>query len=410
MRAQGINCVCAAILVIGQFVLAIPCLGDGNTVQSRTYTVNAGDPPAPLLFDPFDSDQGRRRLVEVKFEYDGEMSMDLTVENFDMQPYAAEEWQVEAYQNALLAFASRDDGYQDGGPFFGLGALSIFGVTGELSAGNGGGPFGDGIPGEVVVNDSITGPVSSNVSYDGELLAYFDHDTEIEATIGPLLDVILSPPPGSFFIDTKVTNVVQTGTVDMTYVYGFTGDTDDSGSVDADDIDRLYANLGNQIAKYDLNGDAFVDNLDVDYLIEHLLSSTYGDSNLDGVFNSSDLVLVFGSGEYEDSVDGNSTWSDGDWNGDGDFTTADLTHAFSQGTYSLGARNVTPVPEPASTSILGLGLGLAASGTTMIRRRRRATSAHASRRRPFNGKAAMSCGDHAPSYLLTKDLTAMKRS
>ena len=62
-----------------------------------------------------------------------------------------------------------------------------------------------------------------------------------------------------------------------------------------------------------------------------------GDSNGDGVFNSSDLVLVNQAGEYEDGIDGNSTFAEGDWNGDGDFDTADLVFAFIFGDYSSAA-------------------------------------------------------------------------
>ncbi|MCA9215135.1 MAG: tandem-95 repeat protein, partial [Planctomycetales bacterium] len=58
-----------------------------------------------------------------------------------------------------------------------------------------------------------------------------------------------------------------------------------------------------------------------------------GDSNGDGIFNSSDLVLVFRAGEYEDGIAGNSTFEEGDWNGDGDFDTNDFVFAFRAGTY-----------------------------------------------------------------------------
>jgi hypothetical protein len=58
-----------------------------------------------------------------------------------------------------------------------------------------------------------------------------------------------------------------------------------------------------------------------------------GDSDGDGVFNSSDLVLVFQAGQYEDKVAGNSTWSSGDWNGDGEFDSQDLVFAFQVGSY-----------------------------------------------------------------------------
>ncbi len=58
-----------------------------------------------------------------------------------------------------------------------------------------------------------------------------------------------------------------------------------------------------------------------------------GDSNRDGVFNSSDLIHVFQIGEYEDGIQNNSTFEDGDWNGDGDFDSSDIVHAFQAGTY-----------------------------------------------------------------------------
>ena len=65
------------------------------------------------------------------------------------------------------------------------------------------------------------------------------------------------------------------------------------------------------------------------------LDVPYGDSNLDGVFNSSDFVAVFKNGEYEDDTPGNSTWEEGDWNGDGDFNTSDFVKAFAAGTYEI---------------------------------------------------------------------------
>ena len=64
-----------------------------------------------------------------------------------------------------------------------------------------------------------------------------------------------------------------------------------------------------------------------------LRSSSPGDANHDGVFDSADLVQVFQAAEYEDDTPGNSVWEEGDWNGDGDFTTSDLVVAFQTGGY-----------------------------------------------------------------------------
>jgi hypothetical protein len=66
-------------------------------------------------------------------------------------------------------------------------------------------------------------------------------------------------------------------------------------------------------------------------------SSVPGDSNHDGRFNSSDFVLVFQAGEYEDGIAGNSTFEEGDWNGDGDVTTSDLVFVFQAGAFDRNA-------------------------------------------------------------------------
>jgi hypothetical protein len=63
-----------------------------------------------------------------------------------------------------------------------------------------------------------------------------------------------------------------------------------------------------------------------------------GDANLDHIFNSTDLVIVFQAGEYEDNQTGNSRWATGDWNRDGDFDTGDLVLAFQFGAYEQTAR------------------------------------------------------------------------
>jgi hypothetical protein len=71
-------------------------------------------------------------------------------------------------------------------------------------------------------------------------------------------------------------------------------------------------------------------------------SRVTGDSNGDGIFNSSDLIVVFTAGEYEDAIAGNSTFEEGDWNGDRDFDTQDLVAAFQAGTYVANAVKSVP--------------------------------------------------------------------
>ncbi|MFC1757192.1 CotH kinase family protein [Planctomycetota bacterium] len=83
--------------------------------------------------------------------------------------------------------------------------------------------------------------------------------------------------------------------------------TDDSGVVDTEWSGRIFVSAANE--------------------------RVIGDSNGDGIFDSSDFVAVFIAGEYEDDVENNSTFEEGDWNGDGDFDSSDFVLAFQAGTY-----------------------------------------------------------------------------
>jgi hypothetical protein len=132
------------------------------------------------------------------------------------------------------------------------------------------------------------------------------------------------------------------------------GDFNGNGSLDVADIDRLseIARLGTHDPAFDLNSDQLVDGLDRTVWVERLKRTYFGDANLDGMFGSADLVSVFVSAEYEDSLGLNSTWSTGDWNGDGEFTSRDLVLAFAGGGYEQGPRAAQTVPEP----IHGAGL------------------------------------------------------
>jgi hypothetical protein len=91
------------------------------------------------------------------------------------------------------------------------------------------------------------------------------------------------------------------------------------------------------------------------FWVNNLRRTYFGDSNLDGEFNSTDLVRLFTVGEYEDGIAANSGWSDGDWNGDQEFDSGDFVSAFAAGGYEQGPRPaVSIVPEPSSVLILFL--------------------------------------------------------
>jgi hypothetical protein len=121
------------------------------------------------------------------------------------------------------------------------------------------------------------------------------------------------------------------------------GDLNGDDAIDVADVDLLCDALRKGDDRYDLNGDALVDPSDVDFLIRDILGTYPGDANLDGVFNSADLIQVLEAGEYEDTVAENSTWAEGDWNCDGEFDSGDLVTALQAGGYSATVR-----PRPAA--------------------------------------------------------------
>ena len=127
------------------------------------------------------------------------------------------------------------------------------------------------------------------------------------------------------------------------------GDFDADGSVSASDIDLLCAAIGSQDDRFDLDSDGDVDLFDHKFLVEEILGTTYGDANLDGFFDTADLVQLFQAAQYEDGVVGNSTWATGDWNCDREFGTADLVLALRTGAYERVVANAiahTPRPSP----------------------------------------------------------------
>ncbi len=105
------------------------------------------------------------------------------------------------------------------------------------------------------------------------------------------------------------------------------------GVVNEADIDLQCHGIQSQGDVFDLTADGTVDGKDLAALIETVLGTSAGDANLDGVFDSADLVAVFQAGEYEDVGAGISTWSEGDWNCDLEFDSGDLVAAFQAGRY-----------------------------------------------------------------------------
>lgn len=137
------------------------------------------------------------------------------------------------------------------------------------------------------------------------------------------------------------------------------GDFDGDALLSEADINLLSDEVrkGTNTASFNLDADPAVNGADRDVWVNTLKKTYYGDSNLDGQFNSSDFVAVFSKGEYEDLTATNSTWGDGDWNGDGDFDSSDFVTAFQAGGYEQGPRAaVMTVPEPSSTGMIVFSL------------------------------------------------------
>ena len=106
---------------------------------------------------------------------------------------------------------------------------------------------------------------------------------------------------------------------------------------------------------YDLTEDGVTDYQDRVSWVRDSKGTWIGDSNLDGVFTSSDFVLVFTAGKFETGDE--ASWSEGDWDGDKFFSSSDFVAAFIDGGFEAGERNaVSVVPEPSSILMIFVGM------------------------------------------------------
>jgi hypothetical protein len=136
-----------------------------------------------------------------------------------------------------------------------------------------------------------------------------------------------------------------------------TGDYNNDGVLNIDDLDQLSSEIaaGSSDARFDVDQSGAVNRDDRKYWVTELRHTWIGDANLDGIFDSTDLIDVLAAGTYETDLP--ATWSTGDFSGDGRTDTADLIAALADGGYEVGARAaVSPVPEPGGTILLSLGM------------------------------------------------------
>jgi hypothetical protein len=156
-----------------------------------------------------------------------------------------------------------------------------------------------------------------------------------------------------------------TGLLDYLAVQPFVplrGDFNINDVLDVDDVNRLLNEIRNRrnTSYFDLNDDGRVNQLDTAVWVHDLKKTYFGDANLDGEFQSLDLVQLFQAGTYEDGIVENSLWQTGDWTGDKEFTSSDLVLAFEDGGYEQGPRpRGSSVPEPNAGVLFMVGISWA---------------------------------------------------
>jgi hypothetical protein len=164
--------------------------------------------------------------------------------------------------------------------------------------------------------------------------------------------------------------VLPDGTTLLLTQVNVDGDVNGDGQVNDEDFTAVCNGITAQASEFDYNTDGVVDAADYLFYVQRVLGTNIGDSNLDGVFNSGDLIAVFEAGQYEDGVEGNSTWSTGDWNCDGDFESGDLVLALQQGAY-VEAATAAARPVAVDQALIAASLGNAArhDGSALVSRR-----------------------------------------
>jgi hypothetical protein len=179
------------------------------------------------------------------------------------------------------------------------------------------------------------------------------------AAVGPDNTNTIDASWGEFSFDTRVSSPAIRRFIDYARLGKLIGDADNDQDIDAHDIDLQFAN------PRDWNGNGVADGTDTDFLIRHVLGTSYGDVNLDRAVNSSDWVSIMQSYNMPGS------WSQGDMNGDHVVNSADIVTIYqhgafdeSQGLASGGnfsfANKVTSVPEPNCSAMLLLSVLAAA--------------------------------------------------
>ncbi len=100
------------------------------------------------------------------------------------------------------------------------------------------------------------------------------------------------PVDGQYHLRLSDGIVASTLTINSSVKQVLPGDFNDDGKVDATDIDTLFGLIKTGDARGDLNDDGSVNQQDLDFLIHNILHTEFGDANLDGFVDTSDLAVV----------------------------------------------------------------------------------------------------------------------
>ena len=131
-------------------------------------------------------------------------------------------------------------------------------------------------------------------------------------------------------------------------------DLDQNGSVDGADLDAFCMAVAQHGLVYDYNQDQRANRDDFYAILINEFGTVPGDINVDGTFNSGDLVDLLQAGTLE-SGETDAVWSLGDFDCDGQVRTSDLVEAFRFGAYDRGAAGSVATeglaPKPASDDL-----------------------------------------------------------
>lgn len=138
-------------------------------------------------------------------------------------------------------------------------------------------------------------------------------------------------------------------------ITGATGDVNFDATIDARDIDLLFeAVRGASLHPFfDINGNGSLSMKDVDFLIQDVLHTEFGDANLDGTVDIFDLNALVNNWQQN-----GTRWADGDFNSDGFVNAFDLNTLAKNWQFGASALPQlqslanTPVPEPMSLLLM----------------------------------------------------------